>query len=1152
MTQSLTYVEIDIPPFETELPSYYKLALRMEGADASTTFTDESVSAHTVTAVNNAQVDTAQFFSGASSLLLDGTNDYIQLDGSIDFAFGSGDFTIDFRFRTTSVGIGFQMLYDGRPSGGSGAYPTIYLNNSTLKYFAAGSDRISGGTLSTNTWYRISVIRSSGTTRMYLDAVQIGSDYTDSNVYLNPANRPFIGGDGFSVNSSTVGWIDEFRVLNSADLSFSTISADLSSGANSPDVRDTFRFTKPVAYLPSSIDAIPSLIEAKITPAIVSLGQDLGTRATVEAVFRDHRHIFASEDFASGTFWGKFRARYGLRLRGYPLRVLQGVVGDTIETMETRHFVIESTDGPSARGEYKIIAKDVLKLTDGDRAQAPVLSEGSLLSEITATAGSITLTPTGVGDDYGASGYVAIGGNEVVEFTRQGYDSFDVFLVHADSSSPDQIIDALDTPHTITRTGVVHPSTTQSKFGGSSIRFNGGYLTLDGHSDFAFGTGDFTIDFWFRRDATGSTHNLYDSRPTGTNGLYPWLFVTSGNAINYAVNNTAQISGGSISANTWYHLALARKDGVTKLFLDGTQIGSDYTDTNNYLIGASRPAIGSDGATLGSNVLVGYMDEIKVTNGKARFVQNFTAPTAAYSATGSGDVLTIVRAQYNTVAATHAASDRVQLCKEYSGEDVADIIYDLLTTYAGVDPSYITLANWQTETGTYLNTLYSALLAEPTAVDDLLSELIEQASLVIWWDDINQQIRLQVLRAVASTADTFDADNMLADSLEVEEQPDKRISQVYTYFGKINPLVKEDQIDNYRSSAFAIDTDAETDYGSAAIKKIFSRWIPEGGRSVADSVNDILLARFTTPPRRIRFDVLRHSLTAPALGLGYQVEGWPFQETDGTPATVPGQIVRLNPRADIFECEIEEVFAGAEVAGGSPDRHVILIDANTQNVNLRTMHDSLYAEATSGITVDCTILAGITVGSSSVANPAFEVGTFAAGVTVSLTVLGRIQGKGGTGGAGGRDHFAGNAGNTGGIALYTRQDIVLIDVDGELWGGGGGGGGGAGGTIGGGGGGGGGAGTDGGAAGAGGSPGDGGSGNPGTSEAGGNGGSGGGSGGTAGATGGTGGGPGLTGNSGNSTSLSGGAGGSAGKAIDGIAHVTSNPGGAGDRRGGTV
>lgn len=699
------------------------------------------------------------------------------------------------------------------------------------------------------------------------------------------------------------------------------------SPPDSPPLMQTFRFATDAIYLPITIDAIPSVVDVKIDPATISLGEDIGTRATVTATFRDHRHIFNGEAFSSGTFWGKFRGRYGVKLRGYPLRVIVGAVGQAIADMETRHFVIESTDGPSNKGEYRIIAKDVLKFADGDRAQAPILSNGFLNADITNVATTATLSPAGIGNaEYPASGLVAIGGSEVCSFTR------------------------------------------------------------------------------------------------------------------------------------------------------------------------------------------------------------------------ATDTLTLTRAQKNTVASSHNAQDRVQLVLAYTAQDAAVIIYDLLVTYAAVPASYITLANWQAETATFLNTVYTSVIAEPTSVATLVSELIEQVGLAVWWDDISQQIKLQVLRPIASTADIFDGATYLADSLAVTEQPEKRLSQVYTYFAKISPLVNEDQINNYRSTSFVRDTAAELAYGTPVIKKIFSRWIPNGGRAVADSIGNVLLARFRDPPRRVAFDLLRGSISTPLLGVGYQIGGWQFQDVTGSAAMVPAQITRMNPRADIFEIEAEEISA-TSFGVASPGEHQVIIDANILNVNLRTMHDSIYGAPVSGNVVICTINTGVIVGSTATATPAFEVGTWPAGVTVNLVVFGRIEGRGGAGGTGsGSVTGAGLAGGNAGTALRTRQTILLTS-SGQIWGGGGGGGGsGSIGNIGGtpltgGSGGGGGTGKNpGGGGGPGGGINAGVSGNAGTTEHGGTGGGGGNG------AGGTGGGPGLVGGTGADGNAPihtvGGVGGAAGKSIDGISFVT--------------
>lgn len=699
----------------------------------------------------------------------------------------------------------------------------------------------------------------------------------------------------------------------------------------SPVVDAIYRFAQPTDYLPGDIDAIPSIISVAYTPSRISLGENLGERATLTVTFRDHRHIMNGENFGSGTFWGKWRARYGQRLRGRPIRWIQGLLGQSLAAMETRHFVVESTDGPDTNGVYTITAKDVLKLADNDRAQAPLVSNGFLVGTIDADDTVFTLSPLGIGNaEYPASGFVAIGGKEICGFTR------------------------------------------------------------------------------------------------------------------------------------------------------------------------------------------------------------------------SGDVMSISRGQLGTPASAHDSGDRAQLVLTYSGEGPADIIYDLLVNYAGVPSSYIPLTTWQTETAAFLQRLYTTVIAEPTSVNKLVSELVEQAALAIWWEPLTKQIKLQVLRSIATTADRFTESNTLEGSLKIKDQPGTRISQIWTYFGLRNPCDPIDRADNYRSVAATIDLDAETQYGVPVIKKIFSRWIPFGGRQVALRLNDIQIGRFRDPPRSFNLELFRYGPENPVLGGGYRVESWALQSIDGSPVDAPIQITRLNAMVDRYAIEAEEALFQTVNPDDLTNR-VIIIDSAINDVNLRTLHDSIYPDPTGHesppITIRAYVEQSVIVGSTSTSTPAFNVGDWPAGIAISIHVRGRIQGRGGKGGA----SFStfGTDGLPGGLALFARYpfQLILNEGDGGIWGGGGGGGGADDPQDGSGGGGGGGAGQLGG---------DGGDGSganqfpgqPGTSEAGGLGGVG-----NFGRVGGPGGRPGLPGEeaAGGGTR---GQGGAAGLAIDGLSFITKT--GAGDIRGAEI
>ena len=184
---------------------------------------------------------------------------------------------------------------------------------------------------------------------------------------------------------------------------------------------------------------------------------------------------------------------------------------------------------------------------------------------------------------------------------------------------------------TVTGNGNAQISTAQSKFGGASIIFdgNGDYLTCPTDNDFSFSTGNFTVELWFRLNNVTGIQHLYDSRPSTTDGTYPTLR-SNGTAIEYVANGIIAITGSTLSANTWYHLAVTRSGTSTKLFLDGNQVGSTYTDSTNYSSGTSRPLIGGSGyhvTTLSTN---GYIDDVRVTKGIARYTTTFNIPTREF------------------------------------------------------------------------------------------------------------------------------------------------------------------------------------------------------------------------------------------------------------------------------------------------------------------------------------------------------------------------------------------------------------------------------------------------------------------------------------------------------------------------------------------
>jgi hypothetical protein len=206
------------------------------------------------------------------------------------------------------------------------------------------------------------------------------------------------------------------------------------------------------------------------------------------------------------------------------------------------------------------------------------------------------------------------------------------YLLHGDGTDP--ITDSSPNGYVATNGGTVVTTSTQSKFGGKSVYFPGGatsYLNLNGQSDFALGTGDFTIAFWAYHDNSSQPQHIVEGRGSG---VTPVIYVNA-STYRFYDGSSDRIFGGTFTTNTWTHIALVRKSGISKMYQNGTQIGSSYTDTNNYTMAASRPYIGCFQPN--QVPLRGYLDEFLWIKGYALYDGNFSVPTAAYDATiGAG------------------------------------------------------------------------------------------------------------------------------------------------------------------------------------------------------------------------------------------------------------------------------------------------------------------------------------------------------------------------------------------------------------------------------------------------------------------------------------------------------------------------------------
>lgn len=211
-----------------------------------------------------------------------------------------------------------------------------------------------------------------------------------------------------------------------------------------------------------------------------------------------------------------------------------------------------------------------------------------------------------------------------------------VLLCHFDGADgswtpPLNVVQALGRGSVMAGGPAAQLDTAQSLFGGASLYVNNS-ITQYAYSllsaDYAFGTGDFTIEFAIYLSTLG-TDIIFDMRPASTNGAYAALSMSSGGNLYYYVSSATRITGTAVlTANTWQRIAVSRVSGTTRMFVEGTQVGSSWSDSTNYL--QSRVMFGASSNNTGTDPINGWLDEARITNGVGRYSSNYTVATAAF------------------------------------------------------------------------------------------------------------------------------------------------------------------------------------------------------------------------------------------------------------------------------------------------------------------------------------------------------------------------------------------------------------------------------------------------------------------------------------------------------------------------------------------
>ena len=667
--------------FKVVNSNYTTLMLKADTADTDNQV-DASTSVHSIT--ENGNVTSTAFtphHPGKYSTYFNGTsNSQILIKGESTLAVGTGDFScsmwyksdgaLDGRVLASSVATtSTTQLYWNVSVRSDGALwlQTRSTANSGLQYWGKSAT----GLITANTWHHLVVARIGGVHYCAVDGVEDTTVDQDTATMNITAQEIAVGASNITAYQAYCkGYINDFNFCVGGaeyDLSsgnFTVPDEPVSAHANTKVLLANRPYIKDTSASPLTIDTIGSAVEIVRQAPFDYLGYkkaDHGGSVYFDGT-GDKMSIANSADFnlSSGSWtiecWVYLTNTYSKYHALFAKRVLGGGTSTSIEGyIKINTGALSWYDGTAERSSTGIVKQNTWShcvwTHNGTNLKMYLNGENVYDAAISVTELNYPLYIGGLngltGEDF--QGYIS--DFRVVKGTE---------VYTADFTPPTAPLTAITNTKLLTctnkndiwdtgqstrllKSGDVTASNTQRKFTtSSSIAFDGVQDAIEvtpGYDDpfYKFGTDDFTIEMWaywtnLSGDRTLGGLIKYNSSG-GRNVPY---FYTSGTTLYYWTDGTNRITASSaLTLNTWHHIALTRSGNDHKLFVDGTQVGSTWTNAANYIQG--RPTWGNYYSSLdtlftsSNNQFGGYLQSLRITRGLARYTGAFTPPTAEFN-----------------------------------------------------------------------------------------------------------------------------------------------------------------------------------------------------------------------------------------------------------------------------------------------------------------------------------------------------------------------------------------------------------------------------------------------------------------------------------------------------------------------------------------
>jgi len=634
--------------------NYVAMLLHGDGTNGAqnNTFLDSSTNNFTITRNGNTTQGSfspygpnwSNFFSGTSG-------QYLNAPANAAFNLGTGDFTVEgWVYPTTTTGTRPIVEIRTAAANSTGFALLSQTGATTLNvYTNGGFAGASTNSLTTNKWNHVALVRSSNTWTYWINGASGGSFTNTSTQSDGATTGPKIGGSTTS-GEVWIGYMSNIRIVKGTAVyttAFTPSATPLTaiSGTSLLTCADNRFIDDSTNNFTITRNGVPSVqrfnpfgaYTAYSTSVIGGSGYFDGTT--------DYLTVSQQTALSFGT------GDFSIEAWVYP----QATIG-FFGVIDARNSGAGSGNQPwifglSDRTGYKV----ELFLSDAARYYGSITVPLNCWTHIAVSRVSGTLKSFVNGVvDYNASMTSAVNANGTTQSIGRIYDPAyttgyitDVRVVKGSGYSsltvPTAPLTAITNTQLLLNTtngaifdnammnnletvGNAQISTSVKKFNTGSLAFDGtgDYLTTPFSALYQFGTGDFTIEFWIYRSAGSVYQAILDTRSSGI--ATPWAVLLNSSNQPYILIASDLTSSISVPATTWTHIAICRASGTLRIFNDGVQGYSAANTTSMSPTGALR--IGKTVDNLYD--LNGYIDDLRITKGYARYTAAFTAPTKAF------------------------------------------------------------------------------------------------------------------------------------------------------------------------------------------------------------------------------------------------------------------------------------------------------------------------------------------------------------------------------------------------------------------------------------------------------------------------------------------------------------------------------------------